>query len=109
MTERRNPPPAPFPHLSADDELALVANALGHPVRIQILRLVMERQECVGAEIVEDFPLAPSTVSDHLRVLREAGLIYAETKGTQVCYCADPMRLSHFHILLESLIIGGRS
>lgn len=89
-----------------DDELALVAKALGHLVRVQILRLLLERGECVCGEIVDALPLAQSTVSQHLRVLREAGLIYGETDGPRVCYCADPMRLHHFRVLLDGLTAG---
>lgn len=101
--ERCCGPPQQFPRMDADEELALVAKALGHPVRVQILRLLLEREQCVCGEIVDAFPLAQSTVSQHLRVLREAGLIYGETDGPRICYCAYPMRLHHFRVLLDGL------
>lgn len=102
------PAPERLPHLPVDEEVALVAKALGHPVRVQILRLLLERHECVCGEIVDLLPLAQSTVSQHLRVLRDAGLIYGETNGSRVCYCADPMRLHHFRVLLDGLAIARR-
>lgn len=92
--------------MAPDEELALVAKALGNPVRVRILRLLLEREECVCGEIVDELPLAQSTVSQHLRVLREARLIYGETDGPRVCYCADPTRLRHFQALLDGLTAG---
>ena len=63
--------------------------ALAHPARVTILTLLAERRTCVCGEIVDDLPLAQSTVSQHLRVLREEGLIQGEVDGTRSCYCID--------------------
>ena len=74
---------------SAADEVRLVRmlKALGNPVRFQIMRTLAERQVCITQEIVATTPLAQSTVSQHLKVLREAGLIEGEIEGPATCYC----------------------
>lgn len=71
-----------------DDELvSQVARALGHPARIRILRLLAEQEACMGGEIFAEFPLAQSTISQHLAVLKDAGLISATPHGTRMLYC----------------------
>ena len=70
--------------------LANMLKALGNPVRFQIMETLAERQMCMTYEIVETTPLAQSTVSQHLKVLREAGLIQGEIEGPATCYCIDP-------------------
>ena len=70
--------------------LAKMLKALGNPVRFQIMETLAERQMCMTYEIVETTPLAQSTVSQHLKVLREAGLIQGEIEGPATCYCIDP-------------------
>lgn len=73
----------------ADDALAALARALGHPARLAILRVLAARETCVCGEIVDELPLAQSTVSQHLKVLREAGLIRGAISGPRTCYCLD--------------------
>ena len=73
----------------ADQRLADVAKALSHPARIAILRLLAKRGTCICGEIVEDLPLSQSTVSQHLKALKEAGLIQGEIEGPRTCYCLD--------------------
>lgn len=70
--------------------LAKILKALGNPVRFQIMETLAERHMCMTYEIVETTPLAQSTVSQHLKVLREAGLIQGEIDGPATCYCIDP-------------------
>ncbi len=70
--------------------LAKMLKALGNPVRFKIMETLAERQMCMTYEIVETTPLAQSTVSQHLKVLREAGLIKGEIEGPATCYCIDP-------------------
>jgi ArsR family transcriptional regulator len=94
-------------HDDDDDELAALARALGHPMRVRILRILLEREECVG-EICGLLPIAQSTVSQHLKVLREAGLIHGEIDGPRTCYCADPQRIRQARELLEGLAAGAR-
>lgn len=87
----------------ADAELALIAKAVGHPARVQILRLLVRRTACVCGDIVDELPLAQSTVSQHLKVLKEAGLIKGEIDGPRVCYCIDPRTLRRFKALVGGL------
>ena len=75
---------------AADEELARYAKALGHPARVKVLRILAQQETCISGEIAEQFDLAPSTVSQHLKVLKEAGLIRGEVDGLRVCYCVDP-------------------
>lgn len=86
-----------------DDRFAHLAQALGHPARIAIIRLLKERQTCICGEIVEVLPLAQSTVSQHLKVLKDAGWIQGEVDGPRVCYCLDPDTLKLFRSLLDAL------
>jgi DNA-binding transcriptional ArsR family regulator len=69
--------------------LAHMLKALGNPIRFQIMKTLAERQSCITQEIVETTPLAQSTVSQHLKVLREAGLIQGEIEGPATCYCIN--------------------
>lgn len=87
----------------ADERLARYAKALGHPARVSIIRLLLERESCVCGEIVEELPLAQSTVSQHLKVLKEAGLVRGDVDGPSVCYCVEPNALRHFRGLLSGL------
>jgi ArsR family transcriptional regulator len=70
--------------------LAKMLKALGNPIRFQIMETLAERQTCITNDIVETTTLAQSTVSQHLKVLREAGLISGEIDGPATCYCIDP-------------------
>jgi len=79
-----------------DAEAARLAKALAHPVRLQILRILMHRNGCYCGDLCAEFTLAQSTVSQHLRILREAGLIRGNPEGTAVCYCAEPERLNAY-------------
>ncbi len=77
--------------------LAEQAKALAHPARLEILRVLARRQECICGEIVDDLPLAQATVSRHLKTLKEAGLIQGEIDGPRVCYCLARKNLERFH------------
>ncbi|MEM6782460.1 MAG: metalloregulator ArsR/SmtB family transcription factor [Bacteroidota bacterium] len=72
---------------TTDEQLAAWAKALGHPARVAIVRALAARGTCVCGEIVEVLPLAQSTVSQHLKVLREAGLVQGTVDGPRTCYC----------------------
>ena len=72
-----------------DFSIAKYAKALSHPARIAILELLIRKQTCICGDIVDELPLAQSTVSQHLKVLKEAGLIKGEIEGSTVCYCID--------------------
>lgn len=70
--------------------LAKMLKALGNPIRFQIMEMLAKRQTCLTYEIVQATPLAQSTISQHLKVLREAGLVRGEVEGPATCYCLDP-------------------
>jgi len=79
-----------------DRRLARTLKALSHPARLAIVRLLAERDECVCGEIVDDLPLAQSTVSQHLKVLKQAGLVQGTVEGRTTCYCLNPEVLRAF-------------
>jgi len=87
-----------------DGELARYAAALAHPARIAILKELAKRPDCVCGEIVQVLPLAQSTVSQHLKVLKEAGLIQGEVDGPRSCYCLNPKALTQFSRLFHGLL-----
>ncbi|MBI5543415.1 MAG: winged helix-turn-helix transcriptional regulator [Deltaproteobacteria bacterium] len=87
----------------ADEDLATLSKAVGHPARVQILRLLSRRVACVCGDIVSELPLAQSTVSQHLKVLKDAGLIRGEIDGPRVCYCIDPKVLRRLKALVGGL------
>jgi len=80
---------APVAQLPDDVDLAMMAKALAHPARLRILRVLDARQACVTGDVVVELGLAQSTVSEHLRILREAGLIQGEIRGTRTRYCVN--------------------
>jgi ArsR family transcriptional regulator, arsenate/arsenite/antimonite-responsive transcriptional repressor len=80
----------------SDQVLADLAKAIAHPARIAILRILASRHECVCGELVSSLPLAQSTVSQHVKALREAGLIRGEVEGPRSCYCIDPETWKEF-------------
>ena len=86
-----------------ENRIAKYAKALGHPARVAILRLLLKRQACVCGDIVDELPLAQSTVSQHLKVLKEAGLIRGEVDGPRVCYCIEPRALRRLKALVGAL------
>jgi ArsR family transcriptional regulator, arsenate/arsenite/antimonite-responsive transcriptional repressor len=77
--------------LAVDEgRLVQMLKALGNPIRFEIMRTLAERQMCITQDIVDAMPLAQSTISQHLKVLREAGLIHGEIEGPATCYCVNP-------------------
>ena len=81
--------------LSQDElRLAQMFKALGNPIRLEILRRLADCQRCICNDIVSVLPLAQSTVSQHLKVLKEAGLIRGEIEGPATCYCIDAENLA---------------
>ncbi len=87
----------------ADEELSALAKALGHPARVKILRILVRKNACICGDIADELPLAQSTVSQHLKVLKEAGLIRGEVDGPRVCYCVEPRALRRFKALVGGL------
>ena len=74
---------------AADEELAKMAKAIGHPVRVFILRMLSRKEARVCSQIVGEVPLAQSTVSEHLRILKDAGLIRSNQDGPRIGYCIN--------------------
>ncbi|RMG73050.1 MAG: ArsR family transcriptional regulator [Bacteroidetes bacterium] len=88
------------PFTSKQTELACLAKALAHPARIAILEVLRQRQACYCGDIVEELPLAQATVSQHLKVLKDAGLIQGTIDPRRSCYCIDPEGWARAHQLL---------
>lgn len=92
---------------TADEErLVQMLKALGNPVRFRIMQTLAERQVCITQEIVATTPLAQSTVSQHLKVLREAGLIEGEFEGPATCYCLSESGVRWLKEQIESWLPG---
>jgi ArsR family transcriptional regulator len=93
------------PYDLTDDELRLVQvmKALAHPARLQIVLYLARNPQCITGDIVEALPLAQATVSQHLKVLREAGIISGTIDGPAVCYCLDPQMLGWLKQQVDAL------
>jgi ArsR family transcriptional regulator len=85
-----------------DRDIARLAKAIAHPARVAIVRMLAESGECLCGGIADRLPLAQSTVSQHLKVLKSAGLIRGDVDPPRVCYCIDPAVLQR----LKSLVAG---
>ncbi len=82
---------------------AQLSKALGHPVRLAILKLLTQRDTCFCGDFTDVLPLAQSTVSQHLKVLKDAGLITGTSSGVRTCYCLDPDGIAELRKILSSL------
>jgi ArsR family transcriptional regulator, arsenate/arsenite/antimonite-responsive transcriptional repressor len=88
--------------LDPDDELASLSKALGHPARLRLLRILIEKGECISGDLADQLPLAPSTISEHLRILKSVGLIQGSIDGPRRCYCVHEPTLKR----LQALVAG---
>lgn len=86
-----------------EQDLAAFAKALSHPARIAILKVLAQRNECICGEIVDVLPLAQATVSQHLKALKEAGLIKGSVEGAKSCYCINWKAFEQFNTAFNSL------
>jgi DNA-binding transcriptional ArsR family regulator len=86
-----------------ENQLAKYAKALAHPARVAILNLLAKKQACVCGDIVLELPLSQSTVSQHLKELKEAGLIKGDIEGAKVCYCIDEKEWKNAQVYLNQL------
>lgn len=86
-----------------DNQTAKYAKALSHPARIAILKLLIKKQACICGDIVDELPLSQSTVSQHLKELKEAGLIKGDIDGAKVCYCIDEQEWKIAQVYLNEL------
>src|SRR6188472_2853581 len=87
-----------------DNRIATYAKALAHPARVAILKLLIQRQACICGDIVEELPLSQSTVSQHLKELKEAGLIKGDIDGVKVCYCIDEKEWGWLNSILRHFL-----
>ncbi|MEO8265682.1 MAG: metalloregulator ArsR/SmtB family transcription factor [Ilumatobacteraceae bacterium] len=94
---------APHATLPDDETLAAMAKAIGHPARVKILRVLAAHQACVTGDVVAELDLAQSTVSEHLRILREAGLIQGEIEGPRTRYCINAAGLTAIKVGIAAL------
>ena len=88
---------------SFDERLAALSRALSHPARVAIVRYLTTRGTCVCGQIVDVLPLAQATVSQHLKVLKDAGLVQGEVDGPRMCYCVNLEMVKRFQSLVASL------
>lgn len=88
-----------------EQDLAAFAKALSHPARIAILKVLAQRNECICGEIVEVLPLAQSTVSQHLKELKQAGLVDGNIDGPRTCYCINWKTFEKFNTDFTSLFV----
>jgi len=86
-----------------DQALAALAWAVAHPIRVRILNLLLEKNSCVCGELVELLPVAQSTVSQHLKIMKEAGLVQGEIDGPSVCYCVNVEGLNRLKKMVGDL------
>ena len=86
-----------------DNKIAKYAKALAHPARIAILQLLIKKQACICGDIVDELPLSQSTVSQHLKELKEAGLIKGDIDGAKMCYCIDEKEWENAKTYLSNL------
>ncbi|HYM81274.1 MAG TPA: metalloregulator ArsR/SmtB family transcription factor [Candidatus Limnocylindria bacterium] len=89
-----------------DRELARLAKALGHPARAAIVRILIRAGDCVCGDLVSRLPLAQATVSQHLQVLKDAGVIRGEIDPPRVCYCINPETIERLEDLIRELRTG---
>ena len=87
----------------SDDRLADLARALAHPARLRILRLLLATPGCIGGDIVGAIGLAQSTVLEHLRILKSAGVITGEISGPRICYALTPAALAPLTAFIATL------
>ena len=86
-----------------EESLALMCKALAHPARVKLLNYLAEYGTCYFGKLTDIVPLAPSTVSQHVTVLKEAGLIEGSDDSQRVCYCVNPERLQQLKDLIAGL------
>ncbi|MBQ2260136.1 MAG: winged helix-turn-helix transcriptional regulator [Loktanella sp.] len=90
-----SPPPA--------DQISAVAKAFAHPVRVRIISFLLSRPGCIGGDIVDQVGLAQSTVSEHLRILKDAGVVRGTIDHPRICYALDPAALSPLRDMIAAI------
>jgi len=85
------------------NKIASIAKVLGHPARIAILQFLLKQQSCICGEIVTEVGLAQPTISQHLREMKDLGLIKGNISGTKMCYCIDKETFNQFKKIFDNL------
>jgi len=88
------------------NKLAQMMKALGHPARIAIIQHLVKSQACICGDLVEELGLAQATISQHLKELKNVGLIQGTIEGTSVCYCIDPKVWKQFRSALDTFFVA---
>lgn len=86
------------------NEIALFAKAFGHPARVAILQHLFKMNSCICGDLVDEIGLAQPTISQHLKELKNLGLIKGNIEGTSVCYCIDPTKWTTMKIILNAFL-----
>jgi len=86
-----------------ETKIAQFAKSLGHPARVAIINLLLKKRTCICGDIVNELPLSQSTVSQHLKELKEAGIIKGEISGVKTCYCIDVNNWSKMGALFNEI------
>lgn len=97
------PYPRSRPPRSEPEQIAAVAKALAHPVRVEIVTVLMSREGCIAGDIVDAIGLAQSTVSEHLRILKAAGVINGTIEHPRICYALNPEAVVPLRTLLAEV------
>lgn len=92
----------------AQNKTAILLKAMGHPARIAIIEHLLETTSCVCGDIVSELPLAQATVSQHLKELKNAGIIKGAVEGNAICYCLDDSALHYLNDYFAALLAGVR-
>jgi ArsR family transcriptional regulator len=100
-TQEAHTPSAPT---QENEKLAALAKALGHAARLGVIRMLHERQTCIGCDIVDEIGLAQSTTSEHLRILKAAGIITGEVESPRVCYSLNTQALEPLRGFLHEIV-----
>lgn len=87
----------------SEESLGNLCKALGHPARVRLLRILIDKGTCISGDLAEEFSLAQSTVSEHLRILKEAGLVKGAIDGPRRCYCVNAETLALFKEMVDSI------
>lgn len=85
------------------DQIAVIAKALAHPARVRIIAFLLSKPGCIGGDIVDQVGLAQSTVSEHLRILKDTGVVTGTIDYPRVCYSLDPTALAPIRDLIEAI------
>ncbi len=87
------------------NQIAVLTKALGHPARIAIMEYLLKAEGCICGDIVDELPLAQATVSQHLKELKNAGLIKGNVEGNAICYCVDEKALNKLQSYFGQMVV----